>query len=44
MRFIGLISGGKDSLHNLLVSTLFNHTPVCLGHLTKPHETDSYMY
>ena len=43
MRILGLISGGKDSLHNLLLSSIY-HEPVCLGHLTYPKEKDSYMY
>ena len=47
MKVIGLISGGKDSIYNLIECTKQGHDIVCVGHLARPAETgemDSYMY
>ena len=47
MKVIGLISGGKDSIYNLIQCINNGHTIVCLGHLARPPNTgemDSYMY
>jgi len=47
MRVIGLISGGKDSIYNLIQCEKNGHEIVCLGHLQRPlelGEQDSYMY
>lgn len=47
MKVIGLISGGKDSIYNLLQCTKLGHEIVMLGHLSRPKdkgELDSYMY
>eukprot|EP00924_Labyrinthula_sp_SR-Ha-C_P016013 snap_masked-scaffold_4-processed-gene-16.34-mRNA-1 protein AED:0.31 eAED:0.31 QI:0/-1/0/1/-1/1/1/0/640 len=49
MKVIGLISGGKDSLLNLLECVLHGHEIICLCHLTPPklnlsEEMDSYMF
>jgi diphthine-ammonia ligase len=47
MKVIGLISGGKDSVYNLIECMKNNHEIVCLGHLQRPVESgemDCYMY
>jgi diphthine-ammonia ligase len=47
MKVIGLISGGKDSIYNLIQCIKNGHEIVCLGHLERPKdqgELDSYMY
>lgn len=47
MKVIGLISGGKDSIYNLLQCIKNGHEIICLGHLSRPvnkGEMDSYMY
>lgn len=47
MKILGLISGGKDSIFNLLQCVNNGHEIVCLGHLKRPEEKgemDSYMY
>lgn len=47
MKVIGLISGGKDSVYNLIQCMKNGHEIVCLGHLERPKEEgelDSYMY
>lgn len=47
MKILGLISGGKDSIFNLLECVKRGHEIVCLGHLKRPEdrgEMDSYMY
>lgn len=47
MKVIGLISGGKDSIYNLMQCIKNGHEIVCLGHLARPvdsGEMDSYMY
>lgn len=46
MKVVGLISGGKDSIYNLIRCKKEGHEIVCLANL-KPKtgtETDSYMY
>lgn len=47
MKILGLISGGKDSIFNLLECVKLGYEIVCLGHLKRPEEKgemDSYMY
>lgn len=47
MKVIGLISGGKDSIYNLIQCVKNGHEIICLGHLARPLNTgemDSYMY
>jgi diphthine-ammonia ligase len=47
MKVIGLISGGKDSVFNLIQCKKHGHEIVMLGHLSRPKdkgELDSYMY
>jgi diphthine-ammonia ligase len=47
MKVIGLISGGKDSIFNLLKCIENGHEIIALGHLARPEdkgELDSYMY
>ena len=47
MKILGLISGGKDSIYNLLQCVKNGDEIVCLGHLKRPDdrgEMDSYMY
>lgn len=47
MKVIGLISGGKDSIFNLIECVKKGHEIVMLGHLKRPQnqgELDSYMY
>jgi diphthine-ammonia ligase len=47
MKVIGLISGGKDSIYNLIQCMKNGHEIICLGHLARPAdsgEMDSYMY
>ena len=47
MRVIGLISGGKDSIYNLMQCIKNGHEIVVLGHMERPQENgemDSYMY
>jgi diphthine-ammonia ligase len=47
MKVIGLISGGKDSIYNLIQCQKNGHEIVMLGHLSRPKdsgELDSYMY
>jgi len=46
MKFVALLSGGKDSCFNILKCVEHGHTLECLAHL-KPSsgdEIDSYMY
>ena len=48
MKIVGLISGGKDSLYNLMECVRLGHEIVCVAHL-RPHpnvgdELDSEMY
>ena len=36
MKVIGLISGGKDSVYNLMQCIKNGHEIICLGHLARP--------
>lgn len=47
MKVVGLLSGGKDSVYNLLHCVIQGHEPVALASLGPPigkDELDSYMY
>ncbi len=47
MKFVGLISGGKDSIFNLIKCTAYGHELVCVANLHPPSskgEMDSFMY
>ncbi|CRG93529.1 ATP-binding protein, putative [Plasmodium gallinaceum] len=47
MNVVGLISGGKDSLYNLVCCSKDGHNIITLAHLIplkKQNETDSFMY
>jgi len=46
MKFVGLISGGKDSIFNLVKCVAHGHELVCLANLhpDTQGETDSFMY
>lgn len=47
MNFIGLISGGKDSIYNIIQCINKGHKLIAVGHLARPSsqgELDSYMY
>jgi diphthamide synthase (EF-2-diphthine--ammonia ligase) len=47
MRFVALVSGGKDSIYSIAEAIRNGHTLVCLANLFPPlHtvESDSYMY
>lgn len=44
MRFLGLISGGKDSIYNMKVAIDKGHVPVCLLHMKMSEEKDSFMF
>ena len=47
MKVVGLISGGKDSLFNLLECVAHGHEIVCLANLygkNEGEELDSFMY
>lgn len=47
MKFVALVSGGKDSVYSIVEATREGHTLVCLANLCPPPntvETDSYMY
>lgn len=49
MKFVGLISGGKDSIFNLLQCVAYGHELVCVANLHPPEEAkskemDSYMF
>lgn len=47
MKVVGLISGGKDSVFNLVECVAHGHEIVCLANLHGPDqgaELDSYMY
>ncbi|GAA5858607.1 hypothetical protein JCM8547_001388 [Rhodosporidiobolus lusitaniae] len=47
MKVVGLLSGGKDSVYNLLHCVLQGHQPVCVASLGPPEgkdELDSFMY
>ncbi|KAI5187058.1 diphthine-ammonia ligase [Nematocida homosporus] len=44
MRFIALLSGGKDSIYNLMLSKKDGHHLVAVVNLKTGEEKDSYMY
>lgn len=54
MKVIALISGGKDSIYNIIQCINNGHQVVCLGHIARPEdkggkfltqiEMDCYMY
>ena len=47
MKVVGLISGGKDSIFNLVECVAHGHEIICLANLHGPDqgaELDSYMY
>jgi diphthamide synthase (EF-2-diphthine--ammonia ligase) len=54
MKFVGLLSGGKDSCYNIMKCLDYGHELVCLGNLCPPshhssgyqenEEMNSYMY
>jgi diphthine-ammonia ligase len=49
MKFVGLISGGKDSIFNLLQCVSYGHDLICVANLHPPlhlesKELDSFMY
>jgi diphthine-ammonia ligase len=46
MKVVGLISGGKDSIHNLLHCVALGHEVVCVANLRPPEvdEMDSFMF
>lgn len=46
MKFVALISGGKDSIYNIMCCQKAGHQLVCVANLYPPnkHECDSYMY
>lgn len=47
MKVVGLISGGKDSVFNLIECVAHGHEIVCLANLhgaQAGEETDSFMY
>lgn len=47
MNFLGLISGGKDSIYNIIQCINKGHKLIAIGHLARPStqgELDSYMY
>jgi diphthine-ammonia ligase len=49
MKFVSLISGGKDSIYNTIECVAMGHELVCVANLAPPvelavKEMDSYMY
>ena len=44
MKFVSLISGGKDSVFNTLKCVAHGHSLVCVANLWQEQETDSFMY
>ena len=36
MKVIGLLSGGKDSVYNLMECIKNGHEIICVGHLSRP--------
>jgi len=44
MKIVGLISGGKDSIYNLIECVSVGHEIVCVANLYSGGEIDSYMY
>lgn len=49
MKFVALVSGGKDSIYTIMRCQHFGHELVCIANLSPPHtftgdELNSYMY
>lgn len=49
MKFVGLLSGGKDSCYNIFKCISYGHELICLGNLypledLNKEEVNSYMY
>lgn len=45
MKFVGLISGGKDSIYNIIECISYGHSLLCLANLySEQGEIDSFMY
>lgn len=45
MKFVGLISGGKDSIYNIVECVSYGHELVCVANLYSDcGEIDSFMY
>jgi diphthine-ammonia ligase len=47
MKFVALLSGGKDSVFNMALSIAYGHELVCIGNLYpkgQNSEKDSFMY
>jgi len=47
MKFVGLISGGKDSVYNMMEAVAYGHELVCVANLhgkTLGEELDSFMF
>lgn len=44
MKFLGVISGGKDSIFNMQLAIEDGNTPVCLLNMKMTEEKDSYMF
>jgi diphthine-ammonia ligase len=49
MKFVGLVSGGKDSIFNLVQCVAYGHELVCIANLHPPaqleeKEMDSFMF
>ena len=47
MKFVALVSGGKDSFYSILQAQKYNHELICCAHLTPPQnvlESNSFMY
>ncbi len=43
MKVIGLISGGKDSVYNLMQCIKNGHQIACLGHLARPSDKEGIL-
>lgn len=45
MKFVALISGGKDSIFSIMEAQKFGHELICCAHLSPPcEEADSFLY
>ena len=46
MKYVGLVSGGKDSIFNLVWCNAYGHTLTCIANLhpPEPTELDSFMF
>lgn len=44
MRFLALVSGGKDSIYNMQLAINDGNTPVCLLNMKMNEEKDSFMF